>query len=59
MDSLDELKARTRRNDQLEEENQKLHLDVQLLLREKETFETRLQVELADLRERNKLPDSN
>lgn len=60
MDMIDELKARTRRNDQLEEENQKLHLDVQLLRREKETFENRLQeqVELAVLRERNKLPDS-
>lgn len=60
MDMVDELKARTRRSDQLEEENQKLHLDVQLLRREKETFENRLQeqIELAILRERNKLSDS-
>lgn len=60
MDMVDELKARTRRSDQLEEENQKLHLDVQLLRREKETFENRLQeqIELAVLRERNKLSDS-
>ena len=61
MDSLDELKARTRRSDQLEEENQKLHLEVQLLRREKEAFENRLQeqIELAVLRERNKLSDSD
>lgn len=61
MDVVDELKARTRRSDQLEEENQKLHLEVQLLRREKETFENRLQeqVELAVLRERNKLSDSD
>ena len=61
MDVVDEMKARTRRSDQLEEENQKLHLEVQLLRREKETFENRLQeqVELAVLRERNKLSDSD
>ncbi|MFL9651891.1 hypothetical protein [Exiguobacterium chiriqhucha] len=61
MDVVDELKARTRRSEQLEEENQKLHLEVQLLRREKETFESRLQeqVELAVLRERNKHSDSN
>ncbi|WP_215192906.1 hypothetical protein [Exiguobacterium sp. s7] len=55
MDAVDDLKARTRRLDQLEEENQKLHLEVQLLRREKETFENRLQeqVELAVLRERS------
>lgn len=55
MDSVDELKSKTRRSDQLEEENQKLHLEVQLLRREKEAFEHRLQeqVELAVLRERN------
>lgn len=55
MDSVDELKSKTRRSDQLEEENQKLHLEVQLLRREKEGFEHRLQeqVELAVLRERN------
>ncbi|WP_214704238.1 MULTISPECIES: hypothetical protein [unclassified Exiguobacterium] len=55
MDAVDELKSKTRRNDQLEEENQKLHLEVQLLRREKEAFEHRLQeqVELAVLRERN------
>ncbi len=55
MDTVDELKGKTRRNDQLEEENQKLHLEVQLLRREKEAFEHRLQeqVELAVLRERN------
>lgn len=60
MDVVDELKARTRRSNQLEEENQKLHLEVQLLRREKETFENRLQeqVELAVLRERNKLSDN-
>ncbi len=59
MDTVDDLKARTRRLDQLEEENQKLHLEVQILLREKETFEIRLQeqVELAILRERDKLSD--
>lgn len=55
MDTVDELKGKTRRHDQLEEENQKLHLEVQLLRREKEAFEHRLQeqVELAVLRERN------
>lgn len=55
MDSVDELKSRTRRSHQLEEENQKLHLEVQLLRREKEAFEHRLQeqVELAILRERD------
>lgn len=55
MDAVDELKSKTRRNEQLEEENQKLHLEVQLLRREKEAFEHRLQeqVELAVLRERN------
>ncbi|WP_214749441.1 hypothetical protein [Exiguobacterium sp. s189] len=55
MDSVDELKSKTRRSEQLEEENQKLHLEVQLLRREKEAFEHRLQeqVELAVLRERN------
>lgn len=55
MDAVDELKSKTRRSEQLEEENQKLHLEVQLLRREKEAFEHRLQeqVELAVLRERN------
>lgn len=61
LDAVDELKARTRRNDQLEEENKKLHLEVQLLRREKETFERRLQeqIELAILRERNKMTKEN
>lgn len=61
MDMVDELKARTRRSVQLEEENQKLHLEVQLLRREKETFEHRLQeqVELAVLRERDNPSDKD
>ncbi|ERG68053.1 hypothetical protein [Exiguobacterium chiriqhucha] len=60
MDVVDDLKARTRRSDQLEEENQKLHLEVQLLRREKEVFENRMneQIELAVLRERNHRPDN-
>ncbi|WP_269318463.1 hypothetical protein [Exiguobacterium sp. KJ 601] len=56
VDMVEDLKGRTRRSDHLEEENQKLHLEVQILRREKEAFENRLeeQVELAILRERNK-----
>lgn len=56
VDMIEDLKGRTRRSDHLEEENQKLHLEVQILRREKEAFESRLneQVELAILRERNK-----
>lgn len=61
MDVVDDLKGRTRRSDQLEEENQKLHLEVQLLRREKEAFENRMkeQIELAVLRERNHQPDNS
>lgn len=56
VDMVEDLKGRTRRSDHLEEENQRLHLEVQILRREKEAFENRLeeQVELAILRERNK-----
>lgn len=61
MDSVDDLKVRVRRIEQLEEENQKLHLEVQLLRREKENFNDRLheQVELAVLRERNNKKDES
>ncbi|MET2871811.1 hypothetical protein ABXV15_14175 [Exiguobacterium profundum] len=57
VDMVEDLKGRTRRSDHLEEENQRLHLEVQILRREKEGFENRLdeQIELAILRERNKL----
>ncbi|WP_214749438.1 hypothetical protein [Exiguobacterium sp. s189] len=56
IDMMEDFKARARRADQLKEENQKLHLEVQILRREKAAFENRLkeQVELALLRERNK-----
>lgn len=61
MDAVDELKSKSRRSDQLEEENQKLHLEVQLLRREKETLEKSIseQIELAVLRERNKSLDKS
>ncbi|MCT4784275.1 MULTISPECIES: hypothetical protein [Exiguobacterium] len=61
MDVVDDLKGRTRRSDQLEEENQKLHLEVQLLRLEKEAFENRMkeQIELAVLRERNPQPNNS
>lgn len=61
MDAVDELKSKTRRSEQLEEENQKLHLEVQLLRRENETLEKTIneRIELAVLRERNKLSDNN
>ena len=42
MHVVDELKTRSRRSNQIEEENQKLHLEVQLFRREKETCENRL-----------------
>ncbi|TCI33816.1 hypothetical protein EVJ29_13075 [Exiguobacterium sp. SH4S7] len=56
VDMVEDLKGRTRRSDHLEEENQRLHLEVQILRREKEAFEIRLeeQIELAILRERSK-----
>lgn len=56
VDMVEDLKGRTQRSDHLEEENQRLHLEVQILRREKEAFEIRLeeQIELAILRERSK-----
>lgn len=56
VDMVEDLKGRTRRSNHLEEENQRLHLEVQILRREKEAFETKLeeQIELAILRERSK-----
>lgn len=53
-DRIDELKARTERSEQLEEENRKLSLALTIAQREQESFERRLheQVELAVLRER-------
>jgi len=54
-DRIDELKARTDRSEQLEEENRKLSLALTIAQRDQESFERRLheQVELAILRERN------
>ena len=56
VDMVEDLKGRIRRSDHLEEENQRLHLEVQILRREKEAFEIRLeeQIELAILRDRNR-----
>jgi len=53
-DRIDELKARTERSEQLEEENRKLSLALTIAQRDQESFERRLheQVELAVLRER-------
>ncbi|MEK4649459.1 hypothetical protein MKY22_16235 [Exiguobacterium sp. FSL W8-0210] len=53
-DRIDELKARTERSEQLEEENRKLSLALTIAQRDLESYERRLheQVELAVLRER-------
>lgn len=53
-DRIDELKVRTERSEQLEEENRKLSLALTIAQRDQESFERRLheQVELAVLRER-------
>lgn len=55
IDMIEDFIGRARRTDQPEEENQKLLLEVQILRREKDAFDKRLneQVELAVLRERN------
>ncbi|WP_214805867.1 MULTISPECIES: hypothetical protein [unclassified Exiguobacterium] len=53
-DRIDELKERTERSEQLEEENRRLSLALTIAQRDQESFERRLQeqVELAVLRER-------
>jgi len=53
-DRIDELKARTKRSEQLEEENRKLSIELTIAQRDQESFERRLheQLELAILRER-------
>lgn len=60
-DRIDELKARTKRSEQLEEENRKLSLALTIAQRDQESFERRLQeqVELAVLRERTQYRAEN
>ena len=60
-DRIDELKARTERSEQLEEENRKLSLALTIAQRDQESFERRLQeqVELAVLRERTQYRAEN
>lgn len=60
-DLVDELKTRSHRAEQLEEENRKLLLELAIAQRDQETFERRLQeqVELAVLRERTQQHSKN
>lgn len=59
LDMIEDFKTGKQKTDFLEEENKSLQLEVQILRREKETYELRLneQIELAILRERNKSVD--
>lgn len=60
-DLVDELKTRSHRAEQLEEENRKLLLELAIAQRDQEAFERRLQeqVELAVLRERTQQHSKN